>query len=265
MIKRNKLSDYMDKILKNNIIVAFSGGVDSSLLLKVACDCAKKDNKAVYAVTINSIFNSVKDIGFTEEIAKKFGAIHKVIQINEFSEANIMNNQRDRCYHCKKYMFSKILNFSKEVGVDVILEGTNADDSLMYRPGLTAIEELGIISPLRALGFTKEEVRQLSAEYGICTSDKPSTPCYATRFEYGTKLSCEGIRKVELAEEYIKSLGFYNVRLRVHRDIARIEVDRKDIPTLIKAGDKVTEFIKGLGFKYVTVDMEGFVSGSMDR
>lgn len=264
-LKCQKLTNLIDKYTKKDIVIAFSGGVDSSLLLKIACDCAKINKTNVYAVTVQTMLNSVKEIDFTSKNAQEIGAIHKIIEIDELNEAGISENPKDRCYICKKYMFSKIKEYAKSVGADKIIDGTNSDDLGTYRPGIKALKELGIISPLAGVEMSKKDVRKLALEYGISASDKPSTPCLATRFEYGTKLDYDKIRKVEKAEEYLSSLGFYNVRLRVHRDIARIEVDSENLVKIINKKDDVIEFIKALGFKYVTVDLEGFVSGSMDR
>lgn len=264
-VKCQKLTKIIENYTKNDIVVAFSGGVDSSLLLKIACDCAKKSKKKVYAVTIHTTLHTVKEKDFTCENAEKMGAIHKIIEIDELNEAGIINNPKDRCYLCKKYMFSRVCDFATSVNVGIIIEGTNSDDLNTYRPGIKALGELGIASPLANAGMTKEDVRTLAAEYGIPASNKPSTPCLATRFEYGMTLSYDKIRKVEKAEEYIRALGFYNVRLRVHGDVARIEVDSEDILKLIELKSEVVMFVKSLGFKYVTVDLEGFISGSMDR
>ncbi len=261
----HKLTNLIYDFTKHDIIVAFSGGVDSSLLLKIACGSAKISKTKVYAVTIHTSLHPVKDINFTTEIAKKYGAIHKIIEIDELSEAGITENPVNRCYLCKKYMFSKIKDYAKTVGVELIVEGTNRDDLGMYRPGIRALGELGILSPLAEVGLTKDDVRKMAAQHSVSASKKPSTPCLATRFEYGMRLEYSEIKKVEKAEEYIRSLGFYNVRLRVHGKVARIEVDTKDIPMLVSKKDDVVAYIKNLGFKYITLDLEGFVSGSMDR
>lgn len=264
-VKCNKLTKIIDNYSKNDIIVSFSGGVDSSLLLKIACDSAKKNKNKVYAVTFHTMLHSVNEIDFTCESAKKMGAIHKIIKIDELNEAGIIDNPKDRCYLCKKFMFSKVCDFGKEINASIIIDGTNYDDLNKYRPGIKALNELGIKSPLAELGMTKEEVRKYASELNVSSSHKPSTPCYATRFEYGMTLNYEKIKNVEKAEEYIKSLGFYNVRLRVHGNVARIEVDSKDIFKLIGLKEDIVSFMRNLGFKYVTLDLEGFVSGSMDR
>ena len=154
---------------------------------------------------------------------------------------------------------------AEALGIDTVMDGTNADDLQAYRPGLQALKELGIISPLAEAGLTKIEVRQLAKEYNLAAADQPSTPCLATRFHYGTVLVPEELEKVAAGEEYLRSLGFYNVRLRVHGDIARIEVDSVDMQVLLQYRQEVARHLRGLGFTYVTLDMDGFRSGSMDQ
>ena len=161
-------------------------------------------------------------------------------------------------------MFTRILKEAGDLNAEYVIEGTNADDRKEYRPGIRALKELGILSPLAVLDFTKEEVRKLAREYGIETADRPSTPCLATRFSYHTKLSYENIRKVETIETYIREQGFYNVRARIHDNLVRIEVDEKDISALLKKRREMVSMIKKLGYSYITVDMEGFCSGSQD-
>ena len=264
-LKCQKLTKIIENCTKNDVVIAFSGGVDSALLLKIVCDYAKESNVNVYAVTINSVLNAVKEIDFTQQIAKEFGAIHKIIELDPLKDAKIYDNPKNRCYLCKKYMFERICEFAKSVNADCIMDGTNFDDTQTYRPGLKALDESGIISPLVMAEFTKEDVRKLASEYGVSASNKPSTPCLATRFEYGTTLTQDKIKIVEEAEEYIKYLGFYNVRVRVHDSLARVEVDYNDVPKLVENRESIINKLKELGFKYITVDLEGFVSGSMDK
>jgi uncharacterized protein len=144
------------------------------------------------------------------------------------------------------------------------MDGTNADDMLSYRPGIHALEELQVISPLAESGMTKDDIRSLAEKYGLTVADRPSSPCLATRFPYGTRLSQSMLRKVEKGEIYLKSLGFYNVRLRVHGDIARIEVDREDLQMVFQHREEIVRYLKEIGYVYITIDLEGFHSGSMD-
>ena len=197
-------------------------------------------------------------------VASELGASHLVVEIDELKDADIADNPIDRCYRCKKFLFTRLQKEAEALGVSVILEGSNADDTQAYRPGLRAVQELGIKSPLLELGFTKREVRALAEEYGISVADRPSAPCLATRFPYGTRLSRERMRQVDEGEQFLRALGFYNVRIRAHGDTARIEVDRKDMEKLLERAAEVVEKIRGLDFSYVTLDLGGFRSGSMD-
>lgn len=263
--KCEKLQNIVKKYTQNNAIIAFSGGADSSLLLKIACEKAHENGKNVYSVTFHTMLHPAADLEITQKIAKNFNSIHKIIEVNELENAGIMHNPKDRCYLCKKHLFSHLCKMSEELGITDIMDGTNADDLNSYRPGILALRELGIKSPLAEAGMTKQDVRQLLRMYGISVADRPSSPCLATRFPYGTNLTYENMRKVEKAEEYIKQFGFYNVRFRVHGDIARIEVDSSDIDKLVGIKDKIVDFSRSLGYKYVTLDLEGFSSGSMDK
>ncbi len=262
--KLKTLNSLIDKYTDKDIVVAFSGGVDSSLVLKLVCEKAKEKNTKVYAITMHTKLHPMKEIEISKSVAKEVGAIHIIIEVDEFKDAGIEDNPKDRCYLCKKHLFNLIMDKAKELNAFYILEGTNEDDLHVYRPGLKALKELGIISPLALAGMTKEEVRKLAAINNISTSDKPSSPCMATRFPYGTKLTVEAMKKVEEAEEYLKTFGLYNVRVRVHGNFARIEVDEKDFLKVIENKKRITDFLKSLGYSYVNLDLEGFRSGSMD-
>lgn len=262
--KCEKLYGIIDKFTKEDTAAAFSGGVDSSLLLKLLCLKAKSRGTLVYAIAAHTELHPSGDLEIAKRVAEESGAVFMVLELRELEEADIANNPVDRCYRCKKLLFKEIKKKAEELGAKVLIEGTNLDDTKVYRPGLKAIEELGIKSPLKDAGFTKEEVRKLAKAYDVSVAERPSTPCLATRFPYGTVLSPEKMKKVEQGEAFLKELGLYNVRLRVHDKTARIEVDEKDMPVLLKSRKEVVEFLKGLGYWYITLDMEGFRSGSMD-
>lgn len=262
--KCDNLSRFIDKYTDEDIMIAFSGGADSSLILKLACDSALKKNKKVYAVTLHTMLHPAGEVENAKKVAEEAGAVHMVIDIDELESAGIIDNPVDRCYLCKKYMFSELKNKASELNIKTIMEGTNEDDLHVYRPGIRAIEELGIVSPLAKTGMTKKEVRQLASELGVTVANRPAMPCLATRFPYGTVLSYEKMRSVEQGEAYIRTLGVFNVRLRVHDDIARIEVDEQDIEKVLLYKREIVEYIKSLGYSYVTIDLEGFRSGSMD-
>ncbi len=254
----------MESYTMEDVMVAFSGGVDSSLILKVACETAKKNGTIVYAATMRTKLHPAQEIEHAKGVAEEIGAEHIVIPVDELMEAGIGDNPVDRCYRCKKHLFQKMLTQAQTFRITHILEGTNEDDLHVYRPGLKALKELGIISPLADAGFTKAEVRSLAEKYGISVSNRPSMPCLATRFPYGTRLSYEELEKVEKGETFLKKLGVYNVRLRIHGDTARIEVDAADFPVILAHRAEITACIKELGYSYITLDLEGFRSGSMD-
>lgn len=262
--KYMNLENEISRLVEDGVCIAFSGGVDSSLILKVACEAGKKQNKKIYAVTFDTKLQPLSDITISKEVAKSMGAIHKVIEIDEFDNEKFLMNPIDRCYQCKKYLFANLLKFAKENNFKYILDGTNADDLNEYRPGLKALSELGVISPLANLGITKKEVREMAQELNISVASRPSTPCLATRVPYNTKITNELLEKIESAEEYIKKLGFEVIRVRVHGNIARIEVKEEEFLRFLGKKDLIINYLKDLGFIYITLDLEGFRSGSMD-
>ncbi len=263
--KKQKLLNRMEQYAAQDIMVAFSGGVDSSLLLKLACEAAARTGKKVYGVTVQTRLHPPGEITEAERLCREIGACHIVLSVDELREAGIMDNPTDRCYRCKKHLFQKILERAAFLGVNVVLEGTNEDDLHVYRPGIRALKELEIISPLAQAGLTKAEVRELAKEYGLSVASKPAAPCLATRFPYGTSLTCEKMEQVEKGEGFLKKFAFQNLRLRVHQDIARIEVQGTDFEKLMEHREEIVSYLKGLGYRYVTLDLEGFRSGSMDE
>lgn len=262
--RKEELHHMLKILTKENIAVAFSGGVDSSLLLKLAAKYARENDTEVYAVTANTELHPSGDVEIAKNLAEEMGARHVVVSVNELDEADIRQNPVDRCYRCKRFLFSKIKTQMEMKGVRTILDGTNADDMKVYRPGIKALGELGIISPLKDAKFTKEEVRRTATEYGVSVAERPSTPCLATRFPYGAELTLKNIKNVEIAESFLKIMGFYNLRVRVHGEIARIEVDNKDMELLLDKKTEIIRYLKKLGYTYITLDLEGFRSGSMD-
>lgn len=217
----SRLKDILKEVTKENVMLAFSGGVDSSLLLKLLCQAAKETGRQVVAVTMATELHPAQDAEIARKVAEESGAVHKVICVDELSHAGIQYNPENRCYLCKKYLFSELLRAADKAGISTVLEGTNADDLKVYRPGIQAVKELGIQSPLAEAGMTKADIRKLASEYGISVADRPASPCLATRFPYGTKLSIENMQMADEAEKFIRDLGFYNVRVRIHQDTAR--------------------------------------------
>lgn len=262
--KCNRLHAIMKEYAQQNLAVAFSGGVDSSLLLKIAATYAKEQGRLVYGITAHTELHPADDRKIARKVAKEAGAEHILLKLKELKQADILQNPIDRCYRCKKYLFGKIKEKAEQSGAEILLEGTNGEDILAYRPGIRAIEELGIKSPLKEAGLTKAEVRKLASRYGISVADRPSAPCLATRFPYGETLTPLKLENVGKGEAFLKSLDLYNVRLRVHGVIARIEVDEEDMTTLLEHKKEVAAYLKELGYSYITLDLEGFRSGSMD-
>lgn len=254
----------------DNLVVAYSGGVDSALVLRLALEAAEGNPVRVWAVTARTALHPLGEWQEAGQTAKKLGAVHRLIDVDELREAGIEDNPVNRCYLCKKTIFSKIkADILSEVPLSertLFLDGTNADDLKEYRPGLQALAELGIVSPLAVAGLTKPEVRQMAEEYGLPSAQKPSSPCLITRIPYGQKVDYGTLRRIDEGEKFIRSLGFGNVRLRCHGDIARLEVDGEALPKLTdpKNRESVVKHLKGLGFGYITLDLEGFRSGSMD-
>ncbi len=261
---RAALEQQMKTYATADVAVAFSGGADSSLLLKLACEAAGETGTRVYGVTFDTRLHPACDLEIAKKVAEELGAEHVVLTIDELEMGEIRRNPKDRCYLCKRSLFRKLKEFAKSQGISCILEGTNKDDFSAYRPGIRAVKELGIISPLADLGITKPQVRALASWYGISVADRPSTPCMATRLPYGAELDYETLKKIEQGEAWLREKMGGNVRLRLHGQIARIEIDKERFQTAIDRKDAITAELKKMGFPYVTLDLEGFRSGSMD-
>ena len=198
--KKRSLKAYLFDLAQNDLAVAFSGGVDSSLLLFLCCEAAKENGTKVTAVTMQTRLHPHGDVDIACQVAEEAGANHIVIQLDELDNADIRMNPEDRCYRCKRLLFSKLQKKASEMGVSSVVEGTNADDQQTYRPGIRALRELGILSPLAQFGITKVEVRQMAQEMGVSVSKRASTPCMATRFPYNTQLDYETMGLVAEAE-----------------------------------------------------------------
>lgn len=261
---KTRLEQMMAEYAKEDICLAFSGGVDSSLLLKVAADATGKTGKAVYAVTFDSRLHPSCDLEIAARVAKELGGIHKVVSVNELEQEEIRFNPVNRCYLCKKKLFQSLKDYAKEMNIPYIMDGTNEDDLHVYRPGIRALRELGIISPLAELHITKAQVKELASWYGISVASRPSAPCMATRLPYGTEIDYDILNLIEKGEEFVSSLVKGNVRLRLHNDIVRIEVDQEAMGNLMEKSREIIAYLKELGFVYITMDLEGFRSGSMD-
>lgn len=257
--KEKKLAVLLEKCMP--LAVAFSGGVDSTYLLHEAVKAGKKKVTALIMKT-----PSVPERELDEAVAfcKSRGISFFVLPADPFSAAGFRENGRDRCYICKHFLFSALLEKAKEEGIPFVADGTNADDRKEFRPGLRALKELDIWSPLAEAGLTKKEIRELSEKEGLPTWNKPSFSCLATRFPYGEELTVEKLRRTEAAENLLAELGFTQRRVRVHGNLARIEVLPAEISLLLERRDMISSRLEELGFLYTTVDLKGFRSGSMD-
>ena len=267
-ISENTLAKYekLKSIIKDcgKIAIAFSGGVDSTFLTKVAKDVLGEN---AVAVTISSILVTDDELKEADDFCKVENIEHLIYKADVLSIPGFENNPPDRCYICKKAIFTNVQNLVGERGISVIAEGTNVDDDGDYRPGMRAIKELGVRSPLKEAGLTKAEIRELSCMLGLKTWNKPSCACLASRFAYGEVINKDKLDMIYSAECYIRSLGFEQFRVRLQDGIARIELRPADIQKFIENGikDKVSEKLHALGFKYVSLDLDGYRLGSMNE
>lgn len=260
------LKEYLRNLSTNGIALAFSGGVDSSLLLSVLAQLKKEKDFNLAVLTMNSALQSDEEIKQAQNFADKHGLKSQIFTFNPFSLPEVKYNRINRCYCCKKAIFSIFKDYAKQQNLKYLVDGTNADDLNVYRPGRQALKELGVISPLAELGITKTQIREMSTTLGLPTASKPATPCLATRFEYDTFLDDEKVNLVAQGETFIKKLlpESKNIRLRVHKNLVRIEVPADDIPNAAAKYQEISTALKSCGFDYITLDLQGFRSGSLD-
>ncbi len=244
-------------------LIAFSGGVDSTLLAK-----ALKDSGIdALAVTSSSETIAESEIQHASAMARMLGLHHILIKTNELTNPKFTNNPVDRCFYCKDELFERLSNIARGSGYQYVIEGSNIDDLSDWRPGMRAAEKHGVRSPLVEAGLTKKEIRELSKDLGLPTWSKPSSPCLASRFPYGIEITLEGLKRVEKAEAFLKDLGFKELRVRSHRTLASIEVLDDDLKKFFdkEFREVIIKHFKSLGFKHITVDIEGFKSGKLNE
>jgi len=260
--KYSKLQDYLRSL--GSVAVAFSGGVDSTFLLRVAHDVL---GDKVIAVTASSCSFPERELNEAKQFCKHNDIRHIVCKSEELDIDGFRQNPKNRCYLCKHELFKKILIIAKENGLSAVAEGSNIDDNGDYRPGLIAVKELGIKSPLREAELYKAEIRELSKRLRLSTWNKQSFACLSSRFVYGETINEEKLSMVDKAEQRLLDLGFYQVRVRIHGKIARIEIDPSEFPKIIEknTASELNEYLTKLGFTYVTLDLGGYQTGSMNK
>ena len=247
-----------------SVLIAFSGGVDSTLLLKISHDVLKD---RVVAVTAMSALQPAHEAETAMELAKAMGVQHVTFHARALADTEFVKNKPDRCYHCKRFLFQDLLSMAHDLGLAHVAHGANTDDVKDYRPGFRAADELGIVAPLMDAGLGKQDIRALSRQLNLSTWDKPAMACLASRIPYGTRLTGKRLEMVDAAEEVLHQEGFRSCRVRYHDTIARIEVPETDIPRFQDSALRrnLVGKMKKLGFAFITVDLAGYAQGSMNQ
>jgi uncharacterized protein len=261
--KYDKLREILGRA--SRLLIAYSGGVDSTFLLKVAVDTLGEDKAAACISRGPSMPQSQYDRAV--KMARDIGAELITIQTDEMSDTAYLANEADRCYHCKRHLFEQLADIAKKRGFDTVACGHNLDDTKDYRPGNTAAADFDVSMPLIEAELTKQDIRQLSKKLNLPTAQIPASPCLASRIAYGLEITKENLKQVEEAEEFLRSLGLVEFRVRHHGEVARIEVHPEDMPKIMQeeCRGKIVENLKELGFKFVALDMAGFRSGSLNE
>ncbi len=262
LTKYEKLTALLRKMGK--VVVAFSGGVDSTFLLKAAHDVLQDD---VLAVIGSSETYPQREKAEALSLVREMGVRYLVIETTELNNPDFVNNSPQRCYYCKKELFSKMKKIAETEGIPYILDGSNYEDSQDFRPGIKAAVELGIRSPLKEVGLKKEEIRKLSKKLALSTWNKPSFACLSSRFPYYTKIESSSLKQVDRAEELLRNLSFSQFRVRHYQQMARIEISSDEFSKIMEPTirDKIISSFKKLGYIYITLDLEGYRSGSMNE
>ncbi len=260
--KLELLKDIIRK--KGSAAVAFSGGVDSTFLIRVAKEVL---GDKLIAVTATSSTYPERELNEAIKYAKDFGVKHIIISSEELDIEGFASNPKNRCYYCKKELFTKVKEVALENGIEYVFDGSNLDDNGDYRPGMLAAKELLVVSPLKEAGLTKKDIRDLSKEYGLATWNKPAFACLSSRFPYGNKITLPKLKMIDKAEQFLLDIGIRQVRVRHHGEIARIEVAPEEREKFfnIEFMDKISSKFKEIGYIYTTLDIAGYRTGSMNE
>lgn len=258
---------WAERVLPAGVVVAFSGGVDSAVVLAALARVRAERTAPLWAVTFVSPLHRPQEAAAAEAQALQLGAPFRRLAVDPLADAALVQNPPERCYLCKRRLFEQLRDFARAAGCAWVVDGTHRDDLGAWRPGLRALRELGIVSPLVDLKLRKAEVRAVAAAWGLSVAQRPSAPCLATRFPYGTRLTREGLARVAAGEEAVAALlpGIAPLRLRVHGELARIEVAPADFPRVLSVREALVQRLRELGFRQISLDLAGFRSGSFDE
>ncbi len=263
-MENNKLKKLIE-ILKDmqSAVLAYSGGADSTFLLKTM----QLSDIRTLAVTAASEITPSNDLLTAKSVAEELGMQHRIIKTDELSKEEFVSNTPDRCFVCKDIRFKKLKEIAMSEGYRFVLDGSNSNDLDDYRPGKKAAEKYGVRSPLIEAIFSKKEIREFSQTLGLSTWDKPSSPCLSSRIPYGRRITKEALTRIEKAEDFLRSLGFHEIRVRDHGSIARIEVEEDKIGLLLTPERRkiISEKLKSIGYEFISLDLDGYKSGSMNR